>query len=619
MKWLAPYAVTLSLSVGILIAGWLSPTLLARAASRPDDVASNGPASQLNGHVPRRVRDGRAVRIGPADPSEIVTVALVMPLRDEATLTALIDDISNPASSRYGQYLTPTVFSSRYGATDSQRQSVESFLSQRGLRETQVFNNGNLIVATATIGILSSAFGIDVAIFRDSDGTLFRAPTNEPNVPAALAGTVTHVAGLDSLPAVRSPRLTFTSAGSYSPAQVATAYDAAALLGSGTNGKGENLAVIEFATYDRSDLAAFNRAYANSTSALDNMPVCGGATSDPNGDAETTLDLEMQMATAPGVTSIIDYNAPNSIPCADAMYQQVATDNRATVVSNSWGICELDSSSASMADPALHNAFLQMASQGQSLFASAGDSGAKDCYTIPGPSQNESAVDYPASDNHVTGVGGTTLMTASNGSYLAETTWNQGFCDQSGCGSGGGGLSQVFPRPTWQIGPGTTNQFSNGMREVPDVSLDADPNTGYVFVYQGIAQVVGGTSAAAPIWSGYAAIYNQYAAQRGKPRLGFANPALYGVGNSGSRLAAFHDVTRGNNITYPATDGFDLATGWGSPDLGNLVVALARGSPFPTPTPTCTPTSLAPPAAPTRVAGGSVVFLPAVPNGRIGC
>jgi kumamolisin len=595
MKRLGLVSLVLALATTLLALARVTPAGTTGATAASEDAASGSTRIRLSGHVPAPVRNGSARKIGPVDPNETIVIGISSRLRDEATLQSFIDDVSNPASPTYGNYLSPSEFTARFGATDTQRDTVERFLARQGLHVTQIFNNGTLITAEGSIAVVSTAFGVALNRYQGADRSTFRAPSSEPSLPPDVANIVSYIAGLDSLPVVRTPRAPQSSFTAYTPAQLANAYDAANLLGSGFNGSGEKVASVQFATYDRADITSFNQSYVGSNATLADVKICGGASSDSFGDVETTLDIELQMAAAPGANMIIEYNAPlTSMACADAMIQQIATENRATTISTSWGICEPYTPSASNADPAQHNAFLQMASQGQSFFAASGDSGSLDCFAAGGGSQNGNFVDYPASDDHVTGVGGTTLTT-SNGNYVSETTWNQGSCSPAGCGASGGGLSQFFLRPSWQVGPGTNNSFSNGKREVPDVSLDADPNTGYVFVYQGSAYVIGGTSAGAPTWAGYAAIYNQYARTHGKPRLGFANPALYGVANSASRGVVFHDVTVGTNITYPATVAYDLATGWGSPNVEKLVAALANAAPSNTATPIPTATQTQPP------------------------
>ncbi|MGZ4123537.1 MAG: S53 family peptidase, partial [Tumebacillaceae bacterium] len=201
-----------------------------------------------------------------------------------------------------------------------------------------------------------------------------------------------------------------------------------------------------------------------------------------------------------------------------------------------------------------------MATQGQSVYAASGDSGAYDCGT------STLDVDNPANDPYVTGVGGTKL-TLSGGAYSSEKVWSNTLYSEGG----GGGISRVYSKPSWQTGTGTTNSYSNGMRQVPDVSADADPSSGYSIYSAGSWTVYGGTSCAAPLWAGITAVNNQYAASKSKPNLGQANPTLYSKFNTTQTYAPYHDITSGSNLYYPATTGYDQASGIGSPNAYNLI------------------------------------------------
>ncbi len=262
------------------------------------------------------------------------------------------------------------------------------------------------------------------------------------------------------------------------------------------------------------------------------------------------------------------------------------TDNKAQITTISWGECETQSGAAEL--QTLDGIFKQGAAQGISLFAASGDSGAYDC------NDSNLAVDSPAGDPYIIGVGGTNLQT-TGGAYGSESVWsNPTDTQRSPKGSGGGGgISGTFAQPTWQVGPGVKNQYSNGNREVPDVSADADPATGYA-VYCTVSAsgcpstgsiTVGGTSAAAPLWAGSMALINNYLQSQNKPLAGFISPKLYGLANSTQQYAPFHDVTSGTNLYYPATAGYDQGSGIGSPDIYNIARDLAGGN-VPTPSPT---------------------------------
>ena len=279
-----------------------------------------------------------------------------------------------------------------------------------------------------------------------------------------------------------------------------------------------------------------------------NTTVDGGAGSGA-GQGEAALDIEDVIGLAPGA-SIDVYTGPNSESGAYDTYARIVSDDSSKVISTSWGLCEAaEGSSAATSESTL---FQEAASQGQSIFAAAGDSGADDC------GNGTRAVDDPASQPDVTGVGGTHLPSATDAA--GQTVWNDG----TGYGAGGGGVSSLWAAPSDQSSHGATR------REVPDVSADADEDTGYVVYYDRSWTAIGGTSAAAPLWASLAALADTHC---GAP-IGLANPALYAA-----PAADFTDITQGNNsyegVTgFSAGAGYDEASGLGTPVASSLVPAL---------------------------------------------
>ena len=232
--------------------------------------------------------------------------------------------------------------------------------------------------------------------------------------------------------------------------------------------------------------------------------------------------------------------------------------NKPSVISISWGGPE--STWTAQAMTAFDSAAQDAAALGVTICAASGDNGSSDGVTDGG-----NHVDFPASSPHILACGGTSLQSA-NAVITSETVWNDG----AQGGAGGGGFSNQFPLPAWQVSDNITPP-SGGGRGVPDVAGDADPETGYNVLVDGQQLVIGGTSAVAPLWSGLIALLNQ---KLGKP-LGFLQPTLYGLsGNSG----AFHDITKGSNGAFSAGPGWDAATGLGSPDGAALLQALSAGS-----------------------------------------
>ena len=370
------------------------------------------------------------------------------------------------------------------------------------------------------------------------------------------------------------------------------------------DGTGQRLGLLELDTYLATDIAKFVTQYslptvlsvaaAGATPAIigtvqpvsvDNFNV---ATTPGTGQGEVTLDIDMLLALAPKAAAVYVYEASEKTnPTAPADIIQRMADDKASdntplvqVVSISWGIDEQSE------DPVILNAesaaFQKMAAQGQSVFAASGDQGAYDSY----PTSRALAVDNPASQPYVTGVGGTTLGytkpsigkttgVTNPGVYGSESVWSGTALNSVfGPEGSGGGSSDIWPKPVYQLGLGA----SPNRRDVPDVALNSDPNTGYDIYIGGTAATIGGTSAAAPLWAGFTALVNQQRGLNGLSTLGFANPPLYTLGTSANATTVFHDVTTGNNLFYEAASGYDDATGFGSFVGDQMIAALSANA-----------------------------------------
>jgi kumamolisin len=359
--------------------------------------------------------------------------------------------------------------------------------------------------------------------------------------------------------------------GGFTPSELRTAYDMNALISS-ADGAGQTIALFELDGYEASDVDQYLGYYSLGSAKYSDVLVDGATNTAGSGAIEVELDMEIALAIAPGATQTI-YIGANSTQGVNDTYNRIVTDDVATVTSTSWGLCEASSAPSELA--ALNTIFSQGAAQGQAVFSAAGDSGAYDC------NDSTLAVDSPSGDPNVVGVGGTHLTVDSGGAYGSESVWsspNATASSTKGAG-GGGGISSYFAKPSYQSGSGVDNAYSNGNRQVPDVAADADPASGYS-VYCTVAAAgcnssgwisVGGTSAAAPLWAGVAADTNQYLIAKGKPTLDDATAMLYSLFNTAQLFSAYHDVTSGDNLFYPATSGYDQASGVGSPDVWNLV------------------------------------------------
>jgi len=513
--------------------------------------------------------------IGTTASSRVLQLSIALNLRNTGTLDALIAAQNDPRSSLYHHYITPQQFTANFGPTAASVQKVVSYLRSQGLSVGAIAPNRLLIDAYGTVANVERAFAITLADYKAGNRTVY-APTSEPSIPRTLGGLILNIGGLDDAAnyhpldsRIATGRMMPLPgpAGGYTPSELRTAYDANSLINNGDNGGSQTVAIFELDGYKSSDVNAYLSHYSLGTGKYSNVLVDGASNTAGAGAIEVELDMEVVSAIAPGATQKI-YIGPNTTQGVNDTYNKIVTDNLAKVTSTSWGECEANSGNSELA--ALDNIFKQGAVQGQAFFAASGDSGAYDCGT------SSLAVDSPADDPNVVGVGGTTLTTGTGGTYTSETTWSCPSCTQNGPkGAGsGGGISSYFARPSYQTGTGV----SGSNREVPDVSADADPNSGYS-VYCTVSAagcpssgwiVVGGTSAAAPLWASTATDTNQYLIGLSKPPLGNASALIYQLFNTSQTYTAYHDITTGNNLHYAATPGYDPATGVGTPDTWNF-------------------------------------------------
>jgi len=279
---------------------------------------------------------------------------------------------------------------------------------------------------------------------------------------------------------------------------------------------------------------------------------------------ETVLDLEILHEVAPAAKLVV-YLSASDFGHGDRALDQLVTDHLGSIISESLGSCETDTPGGARNNyAAIQDRALAL---GMSHFVASGDNGAYTCGVDQNPSPS-----FPATLPTVTAVGGTTVFESEQGVYFKEYAWSSPL-DESG---GGGGASSFYTAPGYQDKERLA--AGNGFREVPDVSADADPSTGFHIVFQGKDGQVGGTSAATPLWAGTVALINQDLKRKGLREAGFANPAIYWMGENASNLSPrpFHDVTAGNNLGYDAAPGFDLATGWGSMDGVGLDAAWIK-------------------------------------------
>lgn len=531
--------------------------------------AQSDPRVSMSGQTVPSIQ--QAQMIGDVQSQQQMQLSIGLQLRNKTALKQLLQAIYNPDSAQYHQFLTSQQFKADFSPTKEQRQQVTDYLTNQGLAVDSISSNSLLIDAHGQAEQVESAFDVHMHNYRVGSHT-FYANADEPTMPSALSPIIMSIGGLDNSVKYQplSYRLPQASA-AYAQPQLAGAYDLNPLYQAGVQGADQNIAVFELDGYQPEDINQFATDHNLNPPSLSNVLVDGFNGHAGPGAIEAELDLEVINEVAPQAHQIV-YEGPNSTQGVNDTYNRIVTDNQAHVVSVSWGQCESQSGTAEL--QTLDTIFQQAAAQGISIFAASGDSGAFDCNT------QKRAVDSPASDPYVTGVGGTNLQLANDNTYAGEAAWsNPASVQRSANGAGGGGgLSRAFNQPAWQVGPGVTNQFSNGRREVPDVSADADPQTGYAVFCTAVASgcpatgniVVGGTSAAAPLWAASTALINGFKQQNGQERIGWANPLLYTLANTQQPFQPFHDVVSGTNLFYPATPNYDLATGLGSPDVFNI-------------------------------------------------
>jgi kumamolisin len=540
------YAIGLIAAPLPIIALAVSP---AQAAVRPAPAAVS---VALRGDVVPAL--AHATRTGTLPVGRSITVTVTLAQRDQAGLQAFVQSVADPKSPQYKHYLTVKQFAQRFGAAPATVAEVSAYLSGHGLTVGKVTANGLTLTATGSVAKVQQAFGTTLATFHDATAKQdFYANLGAPVLPSGIASAITDVSGLTDYTVAHQntvrnaavhPAASKAAAG-FTPTTIRKAYNLTSNISAGYTGKGETVAVLEFSAFKQSNITAYDKYYSLSPS----TPVvvkAGGGTTSTDGEDEVELDIEVVQAIAPGA-AIDVYEAPNSDAGEVALYA-AAVSNDVKIISTSWGEAEAEDTASDRT--ALNTDFAEAAAQGQSIYSASGDSGSDDA------GNGGTSVDFPASDPYVTGTGGTTLKTSSSGAWSSETAWD----------GSGGGFSSYFATPSFQ-----SKVNSGAYRAVPDVAADADPSTGWSIYTEGSWAEYGGTSAAAPNWAAFTAIYDDEAAALGKPALGYANASIYALAQSSEYSSAFHDITSGSNGAYSAGTGYDEVTGWGSYNGGNFL------------------------------------------------
>jgi kumamolisin len=545
--------------------------------------AINAQAQSMSTHHVREVtRTGAAKPIGQLPPDQTMTLDVVLPLRDPAGLNAFLKVLYDPSSPSYRQFLSVPEFTARFGPTEENYDAVVRYLKSYGFEVTGGTRDGMDVLIKGPVSAVEAAFRVSMRTYQHpTEDRIFYAPDREPTTGLSFA--LWHVSGLDNY---SIPHPLYVKRSDYAQAHGINAEDvvshattgsgpSASFLGSdmraayygGTalTGAGQNLGLFEFLGTDLADLTT----YYKNVGQTNNVPITllstdGTSTSciDTRAggdcdDTEQTLDMTQALGMAPGLSSLVMYIGSVDTAIISAM----TTHNPLpTTIGCSWGWTP--------ADPSTLNPYFQkMAAQGQNFFAASGDSSTWSA-------SNEA---WPADNAFIVSVGGTDLVTASaGGAWKSETAWVD---------SGGGISPDSIPIPSWQQLSGvinSTNKGSTTLRNGPDVAANAN-FTFYVCADQTTctANEFGGTSFATPMWAGYVALVNQQLANEGDPTIGFINPTIYAQNITSSYATDFHDITSGTSGSFSAEVGYDLVTGWGSPNGVGLINALAPTSTSP--------------------------------------
>ncbi len=532
----------------------------------------------MHGHVPAAAR--RLQPAGRLPAANRLNLAIGLPLHNREALTNLMQQIYDPSSANYHHYLTPEQFTEMFGPTKEEYQAVIAFAQANNLTVAGTHPNRLLVDINGTVADVERAFQVTMQVYQHpKEARTFYAPSVEPSVETGIP--ILDIDGLNNY-IVPHPRIhrtnpvntVITKAGSGPDGNgyMGKDFRAAYVPGVTNTGIGQSVALVEFDGYYPNDILMYER-YAhlsNNTSitpvllnGFDGVPTLGTN----SGNGEVALDIEMAISMAPGISSVFVYEEgyPTDVNVeglstnagvANILLNRIATDNLARQISCSW-IVPINATSDQI--------FQQYAMQGQTFFDASGDDGAY-IGDVPPPSDNP----------YLTQVGGTTLTTSgAGGPWSSETTWNY----NDGFTASSGGVSDIYPIPAWQQGINMTGtKGSMTMRNFPDVAMIADEI--FIVADNGQLESTGGTSCAAPLWAGFAALVNQQAADSGMPAIGFINPALYTIGMQSTYGSCFHDITTGNNFNdlcpseFLAVPGYDLCTGLGTPIGSNLFKAL---------------------------------------------
>jgi kumamolisin len=578
--------------------------------------------------------------IGAADPNRRISLTIGLRPSNTQALISYAQAVSDPKSAAYHHYASSAQITGAFGPTLAEQNAVLQFLRSSGFTITQTYSHRLLIGFSGTLGQVEQAFRIAINNYAAPNGRVYYANASEPTLPASIASMVQSISGLNdalelthsqqTMNAVQQADLAQHNTVScpvslpnsddfrpyHTPPQIAQIYGFVNMYTAQSNlasGRGQTVALFELDSFQVKDLNYYEACFGQSHAAIQTIATGQNPVPSDKGVLEDELDAELVLSTAPGLGILKIYEAANDTADYNAEWARIIQD-APPIVSTSWGACEKN---IGLQEAQQENIFFAEATaQGQTIFAASGDSGSAGCYFETPSSTGLNVVD-PASQPFVTGVGGTSLEIYVN--VANETYWNAA---QGSPGATGGGISQFWTMPTWQQGyrqsiyeSGKPCNAPSGSycREVPDVAFSADPRYGYPIYCSSVAAscassgkwyVVGGTSAAAPMWAGWMAMANEMSLSEGGMNLGFLNPLLYQAFDAEGYLTTSkpritiiapqvvnNDWLSLNNGLYQCnpnnnTYNFSLCTGMGSPSgttagviLQEAKAIVARTSP----------------------------------------
>jgi N-acetylneuraminic acid mutarotase len=599
---------------------WILALALSTAGAHAN--AAGPDKKTLNGHL--RPEWAGKTPVSTLHGGRTLRLSLALPWRNHDTLTAFLGAVTDPKNPNYRHFLSNEDFIARYAPTAEDYAQVEAFAKRNGLTVVGRHGNRAVLDVSGSVDTVAKTFGVRINNYRREDQSEYFAPENEPAVEAGIP--IGHIGGLDNfhLPKTKKiisrppkkPRLAEHSAsganngaleqgtgvdGGYQGGDLAQIYGQG--VPAALNGNGQRIGLLEMDGYYPADITEYKETSVPpfSAPAPINVLVDGfaGSPVDVNGNGEVSLDIEVATAVAPGAQIVVYEGNYWELPydeAADDVLEEMATPPLCMQLSSSW---------YDFGDDTTAQILEQMAAQGQAFMLASGDYcayGADDTYQMP---------EAPAGVSpFITVVGGTEVFCTTTASgalqYQSECVWDGEQDDgdgEEGFGSGGGICINQLPLPAYQAAvPMTQNGGSTQWRNVPDVAALAENLS--IYCNDGESGLIGGTSAAAPIWAAFLALANQQATAGGGGPIGFLNPLLYSIGQGSQYASCFNDITVGNNENpvsggtyFNAVQGYDLATGWGSPKGEPLIQELASMALQIPATPQATATPFPQPAA----------------------